>query len=194
MEEWKVFKISEYKDNRGKARWGKRIYEVSDLGRCRINGEIYEPIIHDGYLGFHGKRIHRIVAELFIPNPENKPCVDHINGDKHDNRAVNLRWTTYKENNENPVTRNKFLSTVRSSEYREMVSNRMHKRYEDEEERKKVGERNKAFFEKHPEARQRVIDMNNKRWSNIEEHIKASERMKGDNNPMRRKKLNQQNL
>lgn len=48
--------------------------------------------------------LHRLIAEHFIPNPENKPCIDHINTDHTDNRIENLRWCTYKENNNNPLT------------------------------------------------------------------------------------------
>lgn len=43
-------------------------------------------------------RIHRIVAAAFIPNPKNKPFVNHINGNPFDNRKLNLEWTTQKEN------------------------------------------------------------------------------------------------
>lgn len=47
--------------------------------------------------------IHRLVAQAFIPNPENKPTVDHINRNRLDNSVENLRWATYEEQQDNKV-------------------------------------------------------------------------------------------
>ena len=92
--------------------YGNGDYEVSTCGRVKSfkhhEVKIMKPSLHNcGYLCVelfeNGKakkcKIHRLVAEAFIPNPENKPMVDHIFNNKFDNYFENLRWVTASENN-----------------------------------------------------------------------------------------------
>ena len=91
-------------------------YEVSDFGNVRNNNTgqelkprpivknegkytCYDVCLYNGTrsLGFHHK-IHRLVAKAFIPNPDNKPDIDHIDGDTSNNKITNLQWATASEN------------------------------------------------------------------------------------------------
>lgn len=93
-----------------KERWkiidGHPNYEISSLGRVRnikTNNLLVPYNDGSGYyrVKLDGKnlRLHIIVAQAFIPNPENKPTVNHIHGNKRDNRASQLEWATYSEQN-----------------------------------------------------------------------------------------------
>jgi hypothetical protein len=66
--------------------------------KLQINQDGYMVVnLWDG-LKYHHKRVNRLVAETFIPNPDNKPVVNHINHVRDDNRVENLEWVTEKEN------------------------------------------------------------------------------------------------
>lgn len=98
-------------------------YEVSDMGRIRsiaqghiliqnggyrrhAGGAIKLGLDRNGYVRFNAKRagrqkiayVHLIVAATFIPNPQNLPVVNHLDGNPHNNRQSNLEWVTQKDN------------------------------------------------------------------------------------------------
>ena len=118
------------------------LYQVSNIGRvkrlvgfkCNVERSSKGSQHKDGYLlmplskAANAKmhKLHPIVAEAFIPNPDNKPEIDHINTDRTDNRAENLRWATRKENANNPITIKR------------------HKRVCSEETKRKIGAANKG--------------------------------------------------
>ena len=86
--------------------WADGYYFISSKGRaislCNKLPHQLKSFMCNGYLcvSMYGydRRINRLVAQAFIPNPEKKPIVHHINHDKTDNRVSNLAWATHSEN------------------------------------------------------------------------------------------------
>lgn len=92
-------------------------------GTVSKHGYIKVGITIRGVKGLYSA--HRLVATVFIPNPENKECIDHINTIRTDNRVENLRWATRKENSNNPISRQNnsraHIGRVFSAETREKI-------------------------------------------------------------------------
>jgi hypothetical protein len=118
-------------------------YEVSNLGRVkRINkdtcltqgfwGDYYTVVLGRKY-GAH--LVHRLVAKAFIPNPDDKPQVNHLNGNKRDNRAENLEWVTAKENAQHAL---KTGLKVYTPEVRKAISDGLKGKPKSEEHRRKL--------------------------------------------------------
>lgn len=102
MEEWRKVKGLE------------EFYEISSEGRIKslLQNKIMHPYINSdtGYYyinlakaGKKGFKIHRLVAEAFIPNPLNKTEVNHIDHNRLNNRVENLEWVTSSENTKHAI-------------------------------------------------------------------------------------------
>ena len=103
-------------------------FEISNYGRLRnvTTGTIYNQTIHkSGYktvcasLGSRNDKklfkIHRCVAESFIPNPDNKPMINHIDGVKTNNNVNNLEWVTGKENTQHAY-KNRLINVLKGED------------------------------------------------------------------------------
>lgn len=106
------------------------LYEVSNLGNVRSlqfhgkkrvrnmslssNRLGYKLVkLRDWKKGICGSyKVHRLVAIAFIPNPDNKPQVDHIDTNPSNNVVTNLRWTTSLENQNNPITLQRLQKSI----------------------------------------------------------------------------------
>lgn len=109
----------------------ENLYSISSLGRV-VSHERYVPNKRYSIIGYmkcearllkildrppyyavslskDGKvkncSLHRLIAEAFIPNPDNKPCVDHIDTNSYNNAISNLRWATIEENVNNKISK-----------------------------------------------------------------------------------------
>lgn len=85
-------------------------YTVSSTGLVKTeDGGILKQQPYNGYLAVRlnndWKKVHRLVAEAFIPNPNNKPVVNHKDFNTYNNHSYNLEWTTHKENVAHSKTR-----------------------------------------------------------------------------------------
>ena len=97
-EEWKFYKETNH------PRWGHRIYYVSNFGRVKLNGKLYICPIFNGYYYLPGKPLHRIVAELFIPDWDPNKEVDHKDCNKLNNIVTNLLIVDHTQNQNNPLS------------------------------------------------------------------------------------------
>lgn len=94
-----------YTSRHGIRHWKQRILKEKAKNNRDVRISLWKDGKSKDYL------VHRLVAEAFIPNPANKPTVNHIDGNPRNNYVENLEWATYQENN-NHAFDNKLIQTA----------------------------------------------------------------------------------
>ena len=92
MTEWKLIKWNYYMNKDGIVKNMK----TNKIRKCSLDKDGYYRYKIGNKKERYGFGLHRKLAELFIPNPDNLPITDHINRIRDDNRLDNLRWASYK--------------------------------------------------------------------------------------------------
>lgn len=125
-------------------------YEISNYGRIRnkITNHIYKNTNQYGnyfsvilYDKTHKKsiRIHRLVAEAFIPNPNNYPCVNHKDMNKQNNHVDNLEWCTYSHNTRDAIKKGANVMSGFNKYNKNKFANKYGKLYQYDKNKNLVG-------------------------------------------------------
>ena len=168
------------------------LYEVSSYGRVRSldkyvkgkgesyrlhKGKVLSPVIKDnGYLQlklycngkFYKKYVHRLVAQAFIPNPDNLLEVNHIDEDKINNRADNLEFCDHKYNMNFGTRQERYRSTMLERGYWTGLSEKKYKKKYYQENRDKICDGRRSYYQKN---RDRICERQKEYYRKKKEEI-----------------------